>query len=102
MAVAKGSPTTPPNRQASAWQLERTYPQHFGRPDIQLSLNQNVSTGPTNVVVIGPERAKILVARHEQIRARTKELVDKVGRGQPTPAREIEGNGIRRKNFGNG
>jgi hypothetical protein len=56
--------------------LERTYPQFFGRPDLQLSLNQSVSTGPTNVVVIVPERAKILATRYESIRAKSRELLE--------------------------
>ena len=56
--------------------LERVYPQLFGRPDLQLSVNQSVSTGPTNVVVMGPERAIVLATRYEQIRAKTRELLD--------------------------
>src|SRR6516164_7160480 len=56
--------------------LERVYPQLFGRPDLQLSVNQSVSTGPTNVVVMGPERARVLATRYEQIRAKTRELLD--------------------------
>jgi hypothetical protein len=73
--AAKGSVDHPPDWKADAWCLERVYAQHFARPDLQLSVNQSVSTGPTNVVVVGPERAKILVSRHEQIRARTRELL---------------------------
>jgi hypothetical protein len=34
--------------------LERVYAQHFARPDLQLSVNQSVSTGPTNIKVVGP------------------------------------------------
>jgi hypothetical protein len=30
----------------------------------------------TNIVVVGPERAKILATRYEQIRAKTRELLD--------------------------
>jgi hypothetical protein len=74
--AAKGSVEHPPDWKADAWSLERVYPQLFGRPDLQLSVNQSVATGPTNVVVVGPERAKILTTRHETIRAKTRELLD--------------------------
>jgi hypothetical protein len=63
--------------QGAAWFLERKYPTQFAKPEIQLAVNQQVNTGPTNVVVLGPERAKELVSRHEAIRARTIELLDK-------------------------
>jgi hypothetical protein len=69
--AAKGTEEHPPDWKADAWSLERVYPQFFGRPDLQLSVNQSVSTGPTNVVVLGPERAKVLATRHQQIRAKT-------------------------------
>jgi hypothetical protein len=92
--AAKGTAEHPPDWKADAWSLERVYPHLFGRPDLQLSVNQSVSTGPTNVVVLGPERAKILTTRYEQIRGRTKELFDKVGRSEPAPVRELgDGNG---------
>ena len=74
--AAIGSVDNPPDWKADAWSLERTYPQHFGRPDIQLSVNQSVSSGPTNVVVLGPERAKLLASRYAEIRAKTIKLVD--------------------------
>jgi hypothetical protein len=61
--AAKGSQEHPPDWKADAWSLERVYPQLFGRPDLQLSVNQSVSTGPANVIVVGPERAKILATR---------------------------------------
>ena len=80
--AAKGSQEHPPDWKADAWSLERTYPQFFGRPDLQLSVNQSVSTGPTNVVVVGPERAAILATRHEQIRARTIALLEKADKGK--------------------
>jgi hypothetical protein len=66
-----------PNWQGIAWFLERKYPTQFAKPEIQLAVNQQVNTGPTNVVVLGPERAKELVSRHEAIRAKTLELLDK-------------------------
>jgi hypothetical protein len=74
--AAKGSQERPPDWKADAWSLERVYSQLFGRPDLQLSVNQSVSTGPTNVVVVGPERAKILATRYEQIRAKSIALLD--------------------------
>ena len=74
--AAKGSAGHPPDWKADAWCLERVYAQHFARPDLQLSVNQSVSTGPTNVVVMGPERARVLATRYEQIRAKTRELLD--------------------------
>jgi hypothetical protein len=79
--AAKGTQEHPPDWKADAWSLERTYPQLFGRPDLQVSLNQSVSTGPQNVVVIGPERAAVLAQRHESIRARSRQLLDGVRRG---------------------
>jgi len=77
--AAKGSLDHPPDWKADAWSLERVYPQLFGRPDLQLSVNQSVSTGPTNVVVVGPEQAKVLATRYEQIRVKTKELLEAQG-----------------------
>jgi hypothetical protein len=62
---------------ASAWLLERTEPRDFGPAHAQLSINQTVATGPTNVVVLGPERAKELQNRHQAIRAKTLQLLDK-------------------------
>lgn len=62
--------------QGAAWFLERKYPTQFAKPEIQLAINQQVNTGPTNVVVLGPERAKELVNRHEAIRAKTIELLE--------------------------
>lgn len=79
------------NWMASAWLLERTEPRDFGSPSTQLSIVQNVDTGPTNVVVLGPERAKVLATRYEGIRAKAMELLDKQhingdsnGTGNPT------------------
>jgi hypothetical protein len=66
-----------PNWQGIAWFLERKYPTQFAKPEIQLAVNQQVNTGPTNVVVLGPERAKELASRHQVIRAKTLELLDK-------------------------
>jgi hypothetical protein len=65
------------NWMASAWLLERTEPRDFGPAHAQLSINQTLATGPTNVVVLGPERAKELQNRHQAIRAKTLELLDK-------------------------
>jgi hypothetical protein len=65
------------NWMASAWLLERTEPRDFGPPSTQLSINQTLATGPTNVVVLGPERAKVLATRYESIREKTKQLLDK-------------------------
>jgi hypothetical protein len=73
------------NWMASAWLLERTEARDFGPPSAQISLNQTLATGPTNVVVLGPERAKELASRHEAIRAKTLELLDK--------QRQTNGNG---------
>ena len=69
--AAKGTEEHPPDWKADAWSLERVYPQFFGRPDLQLSVNQSVSTGPSNVIVLGPERVKVLATRFQQIRAKT-------------------------------
>jgi hypothetical protein len=63
------------NWMASAWLLERTEPADFGPAHAQLSINQTVATGPTNVVVLGPERAKMLATRYEAIRNKTIELL---------------------------
>jgi len=65
------------NWMASAWLLERTEARDFGPASAQISLNQTLATGPTNVVVLGPERAKELVSRSQAIRAKTLELLDK-------------------------
>jgi hypothetical protein len=61
---------------AFGWMLERRHPEFFARAETQLTVSQSVSTGPSNIVVIGPERAKILVTRHEQLRAKSIALLD--------------------------
>jgi hypothetical protein len=88
--AAKGSQQHAPDWKADAWALERTYAQFFCRPEIQLSVNQSVSTGPTNIVVLGPERAAVLVSRQEKIRAETLELLNKA---RPTEGEPQSGNG---------
>lgn len=65
------------NWMASAWLLERTEARDFGPPSTQLSIVQNVDSGPTNVVVLGPERAQVLATRYESIRSKTRELLDR-------------------------
>jgi hypothetical protein len=96
--AAKGSVDHPPDWKADAWSLERVYPQLFGRPDLQLSVNQSVSSGPTNIVVLGPERARLLASRHEQLRAKSIAILDarvaNTGNGQGSaeqrPAASLE------------
>jgi len=68
---------------AFGWMLERRHPEFFARAETQLTVSQSVSTGPSNIVVIGPERARVLATRHEQIRARTVALLEKAGKGEP-------------------
>jgi hypothetical protein len=77
--AAKGTEEHPPDWKCDAWALERTYPEHFGRPDLQLSVNQSVSTSSPNIIILGPERAKILSTRHEQLRAKSIALLDARG-----------------------
>jgi transposase len=65
--------------QAGAWSLERRYPEMFAKPEAQLSIvatAQAAALGPSNVVVVGPERAKILATRHEQLRAKSIALLN--------------------------
>lgn len=45
--AAKGSEENPPNWQATAWQLERSYPRQFSRPEIQI--NQQTNNSTTNI-----------------------------------------------------
>jgi hypothetical protein len=61
---------------ASAWLLERIYPGDYGPAHAQLAVHTNIESGPTNVVVLGPERAKVLATRYEGIRAKTLELLE--------------------------
>ena len=64
----------PETWQAGAWALERRYPDMFAKPEAQLNIvatAQAAATGPTNVIVLGPERAKVLATRYQQIRAQT-------------------------------
>jgi hypothetical protein len=56
---------------AFGWMLERRHPEYFAKAETQLTVNQSVSTGPANVIVLGPERAKVLATRYQQIRAKT-------------------------------
>jgi hypothetical protein len=62
--------------QGTAWFLERKYASQFARPEILLAVNQQVSAGTSNIIILGPERARVLASRHEQIRAKTRELLD--------------------------
>ena len=65
------------NFAALAWLLERRYPQEFSRPEVQFNLAiQNNTAGPTNVVVLGPERASVPANRYAEIREKTKRMVD--------------------------
>jgi hypothetical protein len=82
------------NWMASAWLLERTEPRDFGPAHAQLSINQTVATGPTNVVVLGPERAKELVSRHETLRAKALELLDKATKRDTNDNGETNGSKI--------
>ena len=75
--AAQGSQDHPPDWKADAWSLERAWAQFFCRPEVQLSVNQSVSTGPSkNIIILGPERARILASRHEQIRTKSIALLD--------------------------
>jgi hypothetical protein len=83
---------------AFGWMLERRHPEFFARAETQLTVSQSVSTSPSNIVVIGPERAKILATRHEQLRAKSIALLDaqqaNTGNGQgsaqqPSAASEL-------------
>jgi len=62
--------------QADAWLLSRTHPGAFAEPSVALSQEVSVNTGPTNIVVLGPERASELTNRLGVIRARTKQLLE--------------------------
>jgi hypothetical protein len=66
--------------QGAAWFLERKYPTQFAKPEIQLQLNQAVTTGPTNLVILGPQRAAILAGRFEVVRQKTLERFGGNGR----------------------
>jgi len=64
----------PETWQAGAWALERRFPEMFAKPEAQLNIvatAQAAATGPANVIVLGPERAKVLATRYQQIRAKT-------------------------------
>jgi hypothetical protein len=91
--AAKGTAQHPPDWKADAWSLERVYPQFFGRPDLQLSINQSVSSGPQNVVVIGPARARVLATRHQQIRAKTIALLEKFHKRDDAVSEDNTGHG---------
>lgn len=71
--------------QCLAWFLERRYPTQFSRPEIQLAVNNNVSTGPTNVVILSPEAAKLIGSRLDQIKAKFQALLE----DKTKPIREI-------------
>src|SRR5262249_41588670 len=62
--------------QGTAWVLDRQYANQFARPEILLAVNQQVSTGASNIVVLGPQRARVLATRYEQIRAKSIALLD--------------------------
>jgi hypothetical protein len=62
--------------QADAWLLSRTHPGAFAEPSVALSQEVSVNTGPTNIVVLGPERALELTNRLGMLRARTKQLLE--------------------------
>ena len=72
--------------QADAWLLSRTHPGAFAEPSVALSQEVSVNTGPTNIVVLGPERASLMVSRYETIRAKTRELVERSADSAPDSA----------------
>ena len=72
--------------QADAWLLSRTHPGAFAEPSVALSSAVSVNTGPTNIVVLGPERASLMVSRYETIRAKTRELVERSADSAPDSA----------------
>jgi hypothetical protein len=81
----------PETWQAGAWALERRFPDMFAKPEAQLNIvatAQAAAIGPTNVVVVGPERAALLVSRHQAIRAKSMALLE--GRGGSTGNGERE------------
>ena len=81
----------PETWQAGAWSLERRYPEMFANI---VATAQAAAIGPQNIIVVGPERAKILATRYEQIRAKSRALVDKVGSSRPAPVCDLgDGNG---------
>ena len=57
--------------QGAAWYLERKYPAQFAKPEILMAVNNNLSLGPTNIVVLGPKQAAELKERQSDIRSRT-------------------------------
>jgi hypothetical protein len=65
--------------QGAAWFLERKYPTQFAKPEIQFQLNQVHQAGPTNVIVLGPERAALLANRYQTIHQKTLEIFGENG-----------------------
>jgi hypothetical protein len=74
--------------QGAAWFLERKYPGQFSKPEVQLQLNQTLNSGPNNLIILGPERAKVLATRQEEIRKNTLQLLDQ--RNGPKSDDELE------------
>jgi hypothetical protein len=81
---------------AYGWMPGRRHPEHFARADALLSVNQTVATGPGNVVVVGPERARVLATRHQQIRAKIIALLEKFDKRSDAVLPDIAVGQIRR------
>jgi len=65
------------NFAASAWILERRFPQDFSRPEVQLNLiQQNNVTNDHLTIVISAEEARQLNAEGEESRAKVREMFE--------------------------
>jgi hypothetical protein len=86
--VAAGNRETPGAWQALAWTLERSHPESFARPEIQLGVQINQTTN-NNVLVITAEQAEGLQRRTKAIDAE----IDKVGEAFLSKRSQANGTG---------
>jgi hypothetical protein len=71
--MAAGNRETPNSWQPLAWMLERSHPESFARPEVQLGVQVNQTTN-NNVLVISAEQAEGLQKRVKAIDAEVDEL----------------------------
>jgi hypothetical protein len=72
--AARGNGDTPGDWKAAAWSIERTWPQEFGRPEVQLNHIHQTAITTHNSLAISFEVAKNLESRAAPVRRKVEAL----------------------------
>jgi hypothetical protein len=74
--IAQGTKNSAPNWQAIAWSLERSFPNEFARPEVQLGVQINNQQTVNNTLVISVEDAERLEKRAKKQTAEIDALLE--------------------------